>query len=80
MATNKTTNQMSGGRIADIINEDLKKKNVIKRGKILSISRSQVNRILKKKINQKKSQKSFLFTRKKQRRNFSNNAIYGYSN
>ena len=49
MATNKTTSQMSGGAISNLINEELQNKNILnKKRKILSISKRQVNRILKK--------------------------------
>jgi len=59
MATDKTTSQMSGGRIADKINKDLKQK-----GKNLSISRSQVNRILKKKLIKRRVRKVFYLREK----------------
>ena len=50
MASNKTTLEMPGGLIAIKINEKLKRQNIRdKNGKLLSISKSQVNRILKKK-------------------------------
>ena len=49
MATNKTTSQMSGGAISNLINEELQNENILnKKRKILSISKRQVNRILKK--------------------------------
>ena len=51
MASNKTTREMPGGLIAIKINQKLKKDNVIdKNGKILSITKSQVNRILREKF------------------------------
>ena len=50
MASNKTTREMSGGLIAIKINEKLKRQNIRdKNGNLLSITKSQVNRILKKK-------------------------------
>ena len=62
MATNKTTSQMSGGAISNLINEELQNKNVLnKKRKILSITKRKVNRILKKKIGSKKDKKNFLF-------------------
>ena len=47
LASSKTTSQMSGGRIANEINEKLKLNNVLdeKTKKILSISKRQVNKI-----------------------------------
>ena len=49
MASNKTTREMSGGLIAIKINEKLKRQNIQdKNGKLLSVTKSQVNRILKK--------------------------------
>ena len=64
MATNKTTGEMSGGNISNIINEEFKKKNILnkKRKKILSISTSQVNRILKKNLIKRKVRKVFHLT------------------
>ena len=51
MASNKTTREMPRGLIAIKINEKLKRQNIRdKNGKLLSISKSQVNRILKKKF------------------------------
>ena len=51
LASNKTTREMSGGLIAAKINEKLKKNNVLdKNGKPVSISKSQVNRILREKF------------------------------
>ena len=50
MASNKTTREMPGGLIAIKINEKLKRQNIRdKNGKLLSITKSQGNRILKKK-------------------------------
>ena len=50
LASNKTTREMPAGLIAIKINEKLKKNNEInKNGKILSISKRQVNNILKEK-------------------------------
>ena len=50
LASNKTTREMPGGLIAIIINKKLKKDNVLdKNGKLITITKSQVNRILKKK-------------------------------
>ena len=50
LASNKTTREMPGGLIAIIINNQLKKDNILdKNGKILSITKSQVNRILRAK-------------------------------
>ena len=50
MASNKTTREMPGGLIAIKINNMLKKDNVLgKNGKLLTITKSQVNRILKDK-------------------------------
>ena len=50
MDSNKTTREMPGGLIAIKINEKLKRQNIRdKNGKLLSITKSQVNRILKKK-------------------------------
>ena len=47
LASNKTTREMPGGLIAIKINNLLKKDNILdKNGKILSITKSQVNRIL----------------------------------
>ena len=49
LASNKTNSQMSGGRIANIINENLKNNNIIdKNNNILSITKRSVNRILKR--------------------------------
>ena len=50
MASNKTTGQMSGGRIANKINRKLKDNNVLneKTGKLISITPRGVNKILKK--------------------------------
>ena len=46
---NKKVTEISGGRLAEQINEKLERGGVInKKGKIISISKSQVNRILKK--------------------------------
>ena len=51
MASNKTTREMPGGLIAIKINNKLKKDNILdKNGKILTITKSQVNRILKEKF------------------------------
>ena len=51
MASNKTTREMPGGLIAIKINQKLKKDNVVdKNGKLLSITKSQVNRILREKF------------------------------
>ena len=50
MASNKTTREMPGGLIAIKINNMLKNDNVLdKNGKLLTITKSQVNRILKDK-------------------------------
>ena len=50
LASNKTTREMPGALIAIKINNQLKKDNVLdKNGKILSITKSQVNRILRAK-------------------------------
>ena len=50
MVSNKTTREMPGGLIAIKINNMLKKDNVLgKNGKLLTITKSQVNRILKDK-------------------------------
>ena len=50
MASKKTTLEMSGGLIAIKINNMLKKDDVLdKNGKLLNITKSQVNRILKDK-------------------------------
>ena len=50
MASNKTTREMPGGLIAIKINNMLKKDKVLnKNGKLLTITKSQVNRILKDK-------------------------------
>ncbi|WP_294242872.1 hypothetical protein [Pseudobutyrivibrio sp.] len=64
LASNKTTNQMSGGAIANKINEKLKKKNIRDtKGEILTISKSQVNRILRKKYGSpRKIKKTFYLT------------------
>ena len=49
MATNKTTSQMSGGIITNITNEKMENEKIWdKKKKILSISKRQVKRILKK--------------------------------
>ena len=49
LGSNKTTREMPGGLIAIKINKSLKRNKITnKEGKILSISHSQVNRILKK--------------------------------
>ena len=51
IASNKTTREMPGGLIAIKINNMLKKDNVLdKNGKLLTITKSQVNRILKEKF------------------------------
>ena len=51
MASNKTTREMPGGLIAIKINQKLKKDNAVdKNGKLLSLTKSQVNRILKEKF------------------------------
>ena len=51
MASNKATREMPGGLIAIKINQKLKKDNIVnKNGKILSITKSQVNRILREKF------------------------------
>ena len=51
MASNKATREMNGGLIAIKINQKLKKDNIVnKNGKILSITKSQVNRILREKF------------------------------
>ena len=51
MATNKITREMNGGLIAIKINNMTKKDNVLdKIGKLLTIAKSQVNRILKEKF------------------------------
>ena len=51
MASNKTTKEMHGGLKEIKINQKLKKDNVVdKNGKILSITKSQVNRILREKF------------------------------
>ena len=50
LASNKTTREMPGGLIAIKINNLLKKDNILdKNGKNLSITKSQVNRILREK-------------------------------
>ena len=50
LASNKTTREMPAGLVAIKINEKLKKNNELdKNGKLLSISKSQVNNILKEK-------------------------------
>ena len=50
MASNKTTREMPGGLIAIKINNMLKKDNILdKKGKILSTTKSRVNRILRAK-------------------------------
>ena len=53
---------MSGGAIANIINEDFSTKNILKK-KNLTISKSQVNRILKK-IDKEKNKKNILLNRR----------------
>ena len=51
LASNKTTREMPGGLIAIKINNLLKKDNILdKNGKILSITKSQINRILRAKF------------------------------
>ena len=51
MVSNKATREMPGGLIAIKINQKLKKDNIVnKNGKILSITKSQVNRILREKF------------------------------
>ena len=51
MASNKATREMPGGLIATKTNQKLKKDNIVnKNGKILSITKSQVNRILREKF------------------------------
>ena len=51
MASNKATREMPGGLIAIKINQKLKKDNIVnKNGKILSITKSQVNMILREKF------------------------------
>ena len=50
LASNQTTREMPGGLIAIKIYNQLKKDNILdKNGKILSITKSQVNRILRAK-------------------------------
>ena len=50
LASNKTTREMPGGLIAIKINKQLKEDNILdKNGKNLSITKSQVNRILREK-------------------------------
>ena len=50
LASNKTTREMPGGLIAIKINDKLKNDNILdNNGKYLSITKSQVNRILRKK-------------------------------
>ena len=72
LASNKTTSQMSGGRIANEINEKLKLKlnNVLdeKTKKILSISKRQVNRILKQNFNLRTVKKSFYMTEEQKKK------------
>ena len=51
LASNKTTREMPGGLIAIKINEKLKNDNILdKKGKLLTITKSQVNRILREKF------------------------------
>ena len=51
LASNKTTREMPGGLIAVKINEKLKNDNILdKNGKLLTITKSQVNRILREKF------------------------------
>ena len=70
LASNKTTSQMSGGRIANEINEKLKLNNVLdeKTKKILSISKRQVNRILKQNFNLRTVKKSFYMTEEQKKK------------
>ena len=78
MATNKTTRQMSGGAISNAINEELQNKKILnKKRKILSITKRQVNRILKKKLIQRKVRKTFYLNsdHKKERKRFCENII-----
>ena len=50
LASNKTTREMPAGLIAIKINENLKKNNELnKNGKLLSISKRQINNILREK-------------------------------
>ena len=64
MGENKTTYQMPGRCIANALNEEFKKKNILnkEKTKILSISTSQVNKILKKNLITRKVRKTFYLT------------------
>ena len=79
LASNKTTREMPGGLIAITINNQLKKDNILdKNGKILSITKSQVNRILREKYGKPlKVRKVFYLNEdaKKKRLDFCKNII-----
>ena len=79
LASNKTKREMPGGLIAIKINNQLNENNILdKNGKILSITKSQVNRILRKKYGKPlKVRKVFYLNEdaKKKRLDFCKNII-----
>ena len=79
MATNKPTSVMGSRKIANLINAELKEKNVLgANGKILSVTKSTINTYLKKKgLKARKIKKIFSLTKrqKKQRVEFCENIL-----
>jgi hypothetical protein len=63
MAINKPTSEMGSRKIASLINEELRQKNISdKNGKILSITKSTINTYLKKRhLKTRKIKKIFYF-------------------
>ena len=79
MAKNKPTSEMGSRKIANLINSELKEKNVTdKNGKILSVTKSTINTYLKKRhLKVRKIKKIFSLTKKqkKQRVEFCQNIL-----
>ena len=68
LASNKTTSEMSGGRIANKINEKLEKNNILdKNGKQITITKRGVNKILKKKYNKTRRIKKVFYLTEEQK-------------
>ena len=72
LATNKTTSQMSGGIIANKINQKLKEDNVLdKKNKLISITKRGVNKILRQKLIIRNVRKTFYMTEEQQKKRLS---------
>ena len=72
LASNKSTSEMGGEKIANIINNSLERDKITnKNGEIKSISRSQVNKILKRKYKRiYKKRKVFILTKEHKEKRF----------